>query len=110
MRSLTKLLAPLAMLIVAAPASAHFVWIELVREKDGKSTAHVYFSEGATPGEGHLIERIGHTSVKFHPAGGEPIAVAMKPAVTGEVGELQGEVDSAVSITQKTPDENALNT
>lgn len=99
MRLFTKLSALLATLllaalVLAAPASAHFVWIELVQEKDGKPTAHVYFSEGATPGEGHLVERIGHTSVKFHPVGGEPIAVEVKPAVTGEVGELLGEVDS----------------
>lgn len=94
MRLFPQTCAILVALLLASPASAHFVWIELVREKQGQPTAHVYFSEGAIAGEGNLVERIAHAQVTFHAEGEETLTVPVKPVVTGETGELVGVVES----------------
>ena len=48
---------------LAAPARAHFVWIDLAHPADGPSQVRVYFGEQPEPGEPHLIGKIGQTKV-----------------------------------------------
>ncbi|HTU26435.1 MAG TPA: DUF3386 family protein [Pirellulales bacterium] len=47
-------------LVTARPATAHFLWVDVVTA-DGTQTARVMFNEGAEPGGAHLLKKIAQT-------------------------------------------------
>ena len=58
---LLRYLLPVAAILLAAPAYAHFLWINVVRDTSGQPTVQLCFGEEGEPGEAHLVEPVhGH--------------------------------------------------
>lgn len=54
--------AALLVVVLAAPAQAHFLFIRIIA-MDGKRTAEVYFSDRADAGDPEFIDKIAHTKL-----------------------------------------------
>src|SRR5579871_2092926 len=49
----------------AAPAWAHFIWVDAARSEQGKWQARAYFGETPEPGEARLIVKVAHAKSWF---------------------------------------------
>ena len=62
MKSHLPFAAALALLALASPALAHFVWVAVEKDSAGQPAAHVWFSELAEPDSADLLDKI--TTIK----------------------------------------------
>jgi len=92
MTRLASFVAVGALLLAAAPARAHFVWVSVEKDSSGKPAAHVWFSELAEPDSAELLDRITSVKVTSRTAGGKPAAVAVTKQVQGNGGALVGAI------------------
>ncbi len=92
MKAVCNLAATAALLVAAAPASAHFVWVSVEKDSSGQPAAHVWFSELAEPDTAELLDRIAAIQVTSRTAGGKPAAVAVTKHTQGSGGALVGAV------------------
>jgi len=69
MRTSIATLACAALLFVASPVRAHFLWVGVAPDAEGTPSAQVWFGETAGPGEAHLIDRVAHTKAWWSAAG-----------------------------------------
>ncbi|WP_419190005.1 hypothetical protein [Stieleria marina] len=63
-RLVSRGLAAIACLCIAATANAHYLWISVAREPAENAGTHIYFEEAARPGDGfHLDHFLGKSNV-----------------------------------------------
>lgn len=59
MHRVVRLFVTAAALLAVSPAAAHFVWLEVLRNEQGRpATAALYFGEEAAPGSAALVDRM----------------------------------------------------
>lgn len=93
MRTATQCLILLLSLLLARPAAAHFVWVDVIPQSDALRQLRVYFSEGLEPGALRLVDRLKPTEAWVIREGGEPKSVELTSWKddAGETGALVGE-------------------
>lgn len=86
----------LALLIAltAAPAYAHFLWINTVKDTSGETTVQLCFGEEGEPGEANLVDRLAKVPLLANKAGEKPAAVKTEKQVTGETAFFGAKGDS----------------
>lgn len=90
MKSFWNLAAPLALLLAASPALAHFVWLSVEKDSSGKPAVHVYFAELAEPDSAELLDRVTSIKVLSRSADGKPATVAVTKQEKDGDGSLVG--------------------
>ena len=111
-----KPLPTLALLLLqAAVAQAHFIWIDARPGADGKPRPEVYFSETPTPGEADLLDKVAQTKAWLRLESGTRIPIDLKksskvdlPAWVGEQpvagpASLEADCDYGVFSRGKKP-------
>lgn len=83
---LLRYLLPVAAILLAAPAYAHFLWINVVRDTSGQATAQLCFGEEGAPGEAHLVDRLAKVKLLSTKAGEKPTELKTEKQLTGETG------------------------
>ncbi len=63
---------PLLLALAAAPAYAHFLWINKQQESSGDSVVQLCFAEVGEPGEAHLVDRLKDVPLLAYKAGEKP--------------------------------------
>jgi hypothetical protein len=81
--------------LAAAPAGAHFIWLDIAPDSSGDPQARLYFSEEPVPGEPHLVAKAAHTKVWMRGVSGDTIDVKLTIAPGDEPDALLGECPSA---------------
>ncbi|MEX2172791.1 MAG: DUF4198 domain-containing protein [Pirellulaceae bacterium] len=79
-------LASLLLALLAAPASAHFVWITIDKDSGGQPQLQVHFSELAEPDSADLLDRVSAIEVWTRPAGEQPAKLKLSKQITDSVG------------------------
>lgn len=88
-----------ALALAAAPARAHFIWLDLQPSDGGKSQARLYFSEEPEPGEPDLIGKAAKVKVWLRKADGTLAEVKLNPAAEAEAALVADCADAtAVSL------------
>lgn len=88
---------PVALAMIAAPAYAHFLWINTVRDTSGEVTVQLCFAEDGEPGEAHLVPRLEKVPLMANKAGEKPTEVKTE-AVVGEKTGYRGAKGTADTV------------
>jgi hypothetical protein len=75
---------------LAAPARAHFIWLDIAASSGGERQARLYFSEEPAPGERHLVGKVAHAKVWARSANGKACDVKLASAAGDEPDALVG--------------------
>lgn len=75
-------------LALAAPARAHFIWLDVVPAADGACEARLYFSEQPAPGEAHLVGKVAQTKVWLRGVSGDSSPLALSAAPGDDLAAL----------------------
>jgi uncharacterized GH25 family protein len=85
-------LALAAVLAMAPPTWAHFVWIAIENDSAGQPAAHVWFSELAEPDSADLLDKIAATKAWSRSADGKQAAIKLAKHVEGNGGAWIGPI------------------
>lgn len=99
-RSLTITAAALAILAsLTVPASAHFIWVEIVTGPQGQPQLRVAFSELGEAGDAELVEHARGTKASVIDGKATAHELKLQPLLADGAGYLAADVDSATTAT-----------
>jgi len=78
-------------------AEAHFVWVAVQSDKDGKPTAAVWFNEGAEAGAARLVDRLAPTQAWLHTKDGKSAPLKLTAQRDEETGSLKAPIAAAAA-------------
>ncbi|HTN73698.1 MAG TPA: DUF4198 domain-containing protein [Pirellulaceae bacterium] len=93
---LLKYLLPVGLaMLMAAPAYAHFLWINTVKDSSGAATVQLCFGEEAGPCEANLVDRIAKVKLMHQKADGKPAELKTEKSVNGDKGSFNAQLPTA---------------
>ena len=93
--SLLTTLGCVGVLSLTSAARAHFVWVAVQSDQDGKPTAAVWFNEAAEPGAARLVDRIGPTQAWLHTRDGKSAPLKLTVRRDEQTGGLTAPICTA---------------